>query len=288
MRFRFHGRTAHAAAMPHMGRSALDGVELMNVGVNYLREHVVDNVRIHYVITNGGEVPNIVPDKAEVYYYVRAHLPHQVEEVANRVRKIAQGAAMMTETEVEELFESGSTCVLNNHVLADLQHEVMQSLGGIEFTDAEIAYAAEINANNPPGNSQMIAHYMGLPLSKANQPLIGDVFLSVDEGDVFPASTDVGDMSWQVPLSMLNTACWPTNVAGHSWGVVASGVMGIGHQGMMYAAKVMAGAAIKLFEEPERLTAVCAEFDAATQATKYICPLPEGHQPPQNKHPYRD
>lgn len=288
MRFRFHGRTAHAAAMPYMGRSALDAVELMNVGVNYLREHVVDNVRIHYVITNGGEAPNIVPDKAEVYYYVRAYLPHQVDEVANRVRKIAQGAAMMTETMVEEHFEAGSTCVLNNHALADLQYEVMQALGPINFTTEEQAYAAEINANNPPGNSQMMARYMGLSPSQASQALIGDVFPSVDEGMILPASSDVGDMSWLVPLSVLNTACWPMNVAAHSWGVVATGVMGIGHKGMMYAAKVMAGAAIKLFEEPKRLTAVRAEFAATTTATQYVCPIPDDHQPPYNKHPYRN
>ena len=288
MRFRFHGRTAHAAAAPHMGRSALDAVELMNVGVNYLREHVVDNVRIHYVTTNGGTVPNIVPDFAEVYYYVRAHLPHQVQEVAERVRKVAQGAAMMTETTVEELFESGSTCVLNNHVLADVQTAVMEQLGGIDFSDEEMAYAAEINANNAPGNSGMIASYMGLPPEVASQPLIGDVFASPDEGRIFPASTDVGDMSWKVPLSMLNTTCWPTNAAAHSWGVVASGVTGIGYKGMMYAAKVMALSAIALFEQPEKLRAARAEFEAATAATQYLSPMPEDKLPPQFDNPYRD
>ena len=287
MKFQFHGRTAHAAAMPHMGRSALDAVELMNVGVNYLREHVLDNVRIHYVTTNGGMVPNIVPDFAEVYYVVRAHLPHQVIEVADRVRRVAQGAAMMTDTTVEEVFESGTTCVLNNHVLADLQTEVMEQLGGIEFSAEEQAYAAEINANNPPGNAQMIAAYMGLSPAQATQPLIGDVFPSADEGRVFPASTDVGDMSWKVPLSMLNTTCWPTNAAAHSWGVVASGIMGIGHKGMMYAAKVMALSAIELFENPNKLQAARAEFEKATTETKYISPIPDDKMPMQFDNPLR-
>ncbi|MGB0384939.1 MAG: amidohydrolase [Ardenticatenaceae bacterium] len=287
MRFRFYGRTAHAAAMPHMGRSALDAVELMNIGSNYLREHVLDNVRIHYVITNGGTVPNIVPDKAEVYYYVRAHLPEQVKEVADRVRKIAQGAAMMTETRVEEAFESGSTCVLNNHTLADLQHEAMQAIGPIEFTPSEQAYAAEINGNNPPGNSMMITKYMGLSPDQLNNALIGDVFASPDNGRIFPASTDVGDLSWKTPVSMLNTACWPLEAAAHSWGVVASGGMSIGHQGMMYAAKVMAHAALELYSNPDKLQAVRTEFEAATAATPYICPLPDDKLPPQKKNPYR-
>jgi aminobenzoyl-glutamate utilization protein B len=286
-RFRFHGRSAHAAAMPHMGRSALDAVELMNVGVNYLREHVRDKVRIHYVITDGGKVPNVVPDKAEVYYVVRSHLPPEVEEVANRVRKIALGAAMMTETEMEEILVGGTTCVLNNHTLADLQHKVMQAIGPMDFTAEEEAYAAEINSNNPPGNSMMIMNYMGLAPHQLNKPLIGDVFPCVDEGRIFPASTDVGDLSWKAPVSMLNTACWPVNAAAHSWGVVASGGMSIGHKGMMYAAKVMAQAALELYTNPAKLQAVRAEFEAATAATAYISPIPDDKLPPQNKHPYR-
>jgi len=287
MRFRFYGHAAHAAAMPHMGRSALDAVELMNIGANYLREHVLDHVRIHYVITNGGVMPNIVPDKAEVYYYVRAHLPHQVKEVADRIRKIAQGAAMMTETRVEEHFESGSTCVLNNHGLADLQYESMYEIGPIEFTADEQAYAAEINNNNPPGNSHQVGQYMGLSAHQLNRPLIGDVFASPDAGRIFSISTDVGDLSWKTPVSMLYTACWPLNAAAHSWGVVASGGMSIGHKGMMYAAKVMAHSAIELYANPERLQAVREEFEAATSATSYICPIPSDKKPPQKKHPYR-
>ncbi len=288
MRFRFYGRSAHAAMMPHMGRSALDAVELMNVGVNFMREHTPDNTRIHYVITNGGLAPNIVPQEAEVHYAVRAHLPHEVDELANRVRKIAAGAAMMTETEMEEIFESGTACVLNNHTLADLQHEVMQAIGPIEFTDEEMAFAAEINANNAPGNAEAMAKRMGLKGEAAKRPLIGDIFHDLDKGRVMMASTDVGDMSWKVPLSMFGTTCWPLNAPGHSWGIVASGVMGIGHKGMMYAAKVMSQAAISLFEQPEKLAEVRAEFERETAATDYVCPIPDDKMPPKLKHPYRD
>ena len=117
--------------------------------------------------------------------------------------------------------------------------------------------------------------------------LIGDVFPSVDEGQVFPASSDVGDLSWRVPLSMLNTACWPLNVPAHSWGVVASGGMSIGHKGMMYAAKVMAQSAIELFSDPDRLQQVRDEFEEAVSRTAYVCPIPDDKEPPYLKHPYR-
>ncbi len=287
MRFRFYGRTAHAALMPHMGRSALDAVELMNVGINFMREHVMDHVRIHYIITNGGLASNIVPNQAEVFYTVRAHLPEEVEEVANRVRKVAQGAAIMTETEVEEIFEGGSACMLNNHTLADLQHEVMQALGPIQFTEEEQAYAAKINANNPPGNSTVIAHHLDLTPEQQQQPLVGDIFHNIDIGRIFKASTDVGDLSWRVPVSMLATTCWPLNAPAHSWGIVASGGTSIGHKGMLYAAKVMAEAARQLYANPDKLQAVRQEFVRETAATPYVCPIPNTKQPPYNKHPYR-
>ena len=136
--FRFRGKSAHAAADPYSGRSALDALELMNIGVNYLREHVTDDVRLHYIILSGGLAPNVVPDYAESYYYVRAYDPENLEDVSQRVIRIAKGAAMMTDTEVEVVYKSGSTRVLSNDMLADLQYEVMCELGGIEFTDERI------------------------------------------------------------------------------------------------------------------------------------------------------
>ncbi|MEM9775886.1 MAG: amidohydrolase, partial [Chloroflexota bacterium] len=261
-RFRFHGRTAHAGAAPHLGRSALDAVELMNVGVNYLREHVKDNVRLHYQITHGGGAPNVVPDFAEVFYYIRAHMPEEVRDVAQRVIKVAKGAAMMTETEAEIVFDSASTCVLSNHALSDLQHEIMQRLGPIEFTPQEMAYAAEINAQNPPGVREYLKEEAGLTDEEAEMPLLGQVREANDADDVMTGSTDVGDVSWITPISMLITTCWPTNVAAHTWGVVATGKTSIGHKGMMYAAQVMAGAAIELFKDPNRLKQVRDEFEA--------------------------
>ena len=162
--FRFHGRTAHAGGAPHEGRSALDAVELMNVGANYLREHVTDKVRIHYVITDGGTLPNVVPDTAEVWYFVRALERAEIEEVSERVRNCARGAALMTDTTVEMRVRGACSRLLNNAYLADLQYEAMQLVGPIEFTAEEKAYAAQVNAAFPARNAdEMFAGWQAPP-----------------------------------------------------------------------------------------------------------------------------
>jgi aminobenzoyl-glutamate utilization protein B len=287
-RFRFHGVPAHAAASPHMGRSALDAVELMNVGVNFLREHVSEKVRLHYVITEGGDRPNIVPATAETWHFVRAPNPQELEEVAKRVQKIAQGAAMMTETTLEETFVGANISVLNNHYLADLQFEAMKAVGPIEFTAQEKAYAQQINAAYPEGAAQYIAAMMGLPREAVKEPLLAGNFPAMDEGKVQPGSTDVGALSWCTPLSMLSTACWPTGAAAHSWGVVATGAHSIGHKGMMHAAKIMAVAAIDLYGEPEHLSQARAEFEQATGGKPFKSMRPGGVKPPQFENPFRE
>ncbi|MCA9986760.1 MAG: amidohydrolase [Anaerolineales bacterium] len=285
--YRFHGRTAHAAFDPHSGRSALDAVELMNIGVNYLREHVTTDVRLHYIISHGGRAANVVPDFAESRYYIRAHQPDTLVDVTNRVNKIAQGAAMMTETELEIVFVSGTASLLSNETLADVQYEAMQQLGPIQFTEAEMAYAAEINAKFPESNTQFLINHMGMDPETARQPLIGGIFPSLDKGAVFPASSDVGDLSRLTPLSMLNTATWATRAAAHSWGAVATGCTTIGHKGMMYAAKVMALGAAELVLAPAKLAAARAEFDAQIAQTPYVCGTPDDVYPPSYEHPLR-
>jgi aminobenzoyl-glutamate utilization protein B len=287
VRFQFHGRTAHAGVSPHMGRSALDAVELMNVGVNYLREHVPTGVRLHYITTHGGQAPNIVPDFAEVYYYIRAHLPAEVADVTERVKRVAQGAAMMTETKMEMIYDSGTTCLLNNHILSDLQYEVMETLGPIEYTADELAYATEINKNMPQGNREYVQKMLNLTDEQVSKPLIGDYKAADDEHVVLTGSTDVGDVSWVSPLSMLRTTCWPVNAPGHSWGVVATGSMSIGHKGMMYAAKVMAVSALELYTNPAKLKAVREEFEARIARTSYVNPLPDDCVAPYHPHPLR-
>ncbi len=285
--FRFHGKTAHAAADPHVGRSALDALELMNIGVNYLREHVTDDVRLHYAILNGGLAPNVVPDFAESYYYVRANEAQTLDEVCQRVIRIARGAAMMTDTRVEVVYKSGSTRVLSNEVLADLQYEIMRELGGIDFSDAEQAYAAAINQHFGDANVRSLVERYGLGAEAAGQALIGDVLPSRDKGHVSPGSTDMGDMSWYAPCSMLQTATWASRAAAHSWGVVATGRTSIGHKGMMFAAKVMALAAAELVLSPGILADAQAEFRAAIERSPYVCPIPAEVNAPRHEHPLR-
>ncbi|MFQ5422116.1 MAG: hypothetical protein ACE5EY_17345, partial [Anaerolineae bacterium] len=205
-----------------------------------LREHVKDNVRLHYQITHGGGAPNVVPDFAEVFYYIRTYMSEEVEDVTERVIKVAKGAAMMTETEMEMIYDSGTTCVLSNHILSDLQYAVMQKLGPIEFTAEEMAYAAKINNQNPPGMRSYLQNRIKLTDEEVAQPLLGQVH-----------------------------------------------TVGIGHKVMMYAAQVMAGAAVDLFKDPARLQAVRDEFEAHIVRRPYKSPLPDDCRPPHNSHPLR-
>jgi aminobenzoyl-glutamate utilization protein B len=292
--FRFHGRTAHAGGSPHKGRSALDAVELMNIGVNYMREHVTEKVRMHYVITNGGDLPNVVPAEAEVWYFLRAPERGELDEIAERVRKIAQGAALMTETTVEEIFNGACSIVLNNHYLADLQYQAMESVGPIQFTEEERVYAQTINDAYPPENAQDPFKHLQVPQEwearvepLKGQPLLADNFPAWNQDHIGTGSTDVGDVSWVTPISMLSTACFATGAAGHSWGIVATSGMSIGHKGMMHAAKIMAVAAMDLYAAPEHLQRARQEFEAATRDHPYQTPLPDNVKPPQYPNPAR-
>jgi aminobenzoyl-glutamate utilization protein B len=297
IKFRFHGRTAHAGGEPHLGRSALDAVELMNVGVNYLREHVTSNVRIHYAITHGGDLPNVVPAEAEVWYYIRAHLPEELEDVTQRVRKIAEGAAMMTGTSMEEDFQSALSSVLSNHYLADLQYQAMQFIGPTPFTPEDLDLARQINDSYPPENvadfrERLAAFKLPDDIRKQvneqiDLPLLGINLPSFDEDEVRTGSTDVGDMSWNVPLSMLRTTCFPTAVAGHDWGTVASSGSSIGHKGMMHAAGIMALAAMDCFSDHRHIESAHEEFTAAVKAHPYHCPMPSDAHPPYVENPER-
>ena len=266
----------------------------MNVGANYLREHVTDKVRIHYVITDGGRLPNVVPDTAEVWYFVRALERAEIEEVSERVRNCARGAALMTDTTVEMRVRGACSRLLNNAYLADLQYEAMQLVGPIEFTAEEKAYAAQVNAAFPARNAdEMFAGWQAPPAEQSrlerltHEPLIGDNFPAWDAGWVGTGSTDVGDVSWITPLSMLRTACWATRAPGHSWGIVATGATSIGHKGMMHSAKVMAVAALDLYVDPGHLRTSRAELAAASNGTPYVCPIPADVDPPTRPHPLR-
>jgi len=289
--FRFFGRSAHAGGAPHKGRSALDAVELMNVGVNYLREHVKDDVRIHYIITDGGKAPNIVPEEAEVFYFVRAAKPDYLAEIVNRVQKVAEGAALMTETTFKTRFSDGYAPLLSNHYLADLQFQAMQLIGPIEYTKEEIDFAQAINDAFPGTNSDYIddrIEYYKLSQDNVDaleayrdQPLIGRNFPALDEYIVATGSTDVGDLSQIVPVSVLSTVCFPTGCPGHSWANVASAGMSIGHKGMLHAAKIMALTAVELCSDPNHLVNIREEFNRKTKGKPYVRPISADIKPPR-------
>ena len=279
IKFRFHGRTAHAAAQPETGRSSLDAVELMNVGVNYLREHVIDAARIHYVITHGGGAPNVVPDDAEVWYFTRAPRRDQVEELTERVRKIAAGAAMMTETTLEENFQAGAYNMLSNQVIGDRMQEILEEMGPIPFEEEEMAFGKMIADAFPERLRAGLLAAEKLPPELVSQGLCGDVFPIRDRGETMPGSTDVSDVSWITPTAQFTTTCHPVGVPGHSWGITATGAMSIGHKGMVHAAKGMAMTAVDLYENPKLLKAAQDEFKASTAGQPYKSPLPEGTKP---------
>lgn len=290
-RFRFKGIAAHAGGTPHLGRSALDAVELMNVGANYLREHVLDGTRIQYIITNGGQAANIVPDTAEVEYWLRAEKTDYLHEVAERLRKIAQGAALMTETTFEESVISACSGLYPNHYLADLLYEALQVIGSIAFTDNEVAFAQQVNesfgSSNEDYAQRMIdyfkpsADWAVLLLAHKDQPMLGANFPAPDAHMVHKGATDVGDLSQITPTAALFTSCFPTGSPGHSWSNVACGGISIGHKGMMHAAKAMAICTVDLFTNPDHLQRAKQEFEQRMGSRRYECPFGDEIKPPR-------
>ena len=264
-KFRFRGYSAHAAGAPERGRSALDGVEAMNHMVNLMREHVPQETRIHYVITGGGFAPNVVPDFAEVYYYVRHPNAPTVLELFERVVKAAEGAALGTGTEVEYEVIHGLYDLVPNVALGRVMDANLRRVGGVEYTEAERAFARRIQESFEGGPAR--------PLGSETE---------IEEFRVEPAgggSTDVGDVSWVVPTAGLSTATWVPGTSAHSWQAVAAGGTGIGHKGMMVAAKTLALTAIDLFQSPDVIAAAWEELRERRGADfEYVALL--GDRPP--------
>lgn len=238
--FKFYGVASHAAGSPERGRSALDGVEALNYMVNMMREHVPQETRLHYVITKGGQAPNVVPAYAEVYYYVRHPQMQEVKAIFERMVQAAKGAAMGTETRVEYEIDGGSYNLLPNEALARVMHKNLEHVGGVVYNEAEKKFAEELmpTLNKP-----------GLKVEDASKVM---PFIVTEEAG--PYSTDVGDVSWMVPTTGLSTATWVPGTSAHSWQAVAAGGMSIGYKGMHNAAKIMALTTIDLFKNPTVLT----------------------------------
>jgi len=283
--FKFHGRTAHAAGDPQNGRSALDAVELMNVGANFMREHMISDARLHYVITHGGDVPNVVPAEAEVHYFVRAPERHQVEDLYARLVNIAKGATLMTETTMEIDFLSGMYNTMYTKVVDDVISNSMKKVGAPRFNKDDIAFANELNKSIPTNSLE--GYYRLIPpdmmeFAKAilSQPLNKIIIPPMGKDKVMPGSTDVADVSWKVPLGEFGTACEITGSPGHSWQNVATSGMSIGHKGMLTAAKILAVSALEFMQNPNLVENALKEHNIAHKDKPYKSPLPEGLKPP--------
>ena len=285
VKFTFHGRTAHAAGDPHNGRSALDGVELMNVAANYLREHVIEKARIHYVITDGGGEPNVVPAHAQVWYYVRAPERKQVEEIYAWLLEIAQGAAMMTRTTFDVRFLAGCYNVLPNTVINKTLHESMVEIGPNTWTPQEIEFGRKMAESFAPGQKEATLKSMKAPKEILDQILHESVMPWTDEESGGAGSTDVADISWVVPTGRISVATGVLGQPGHSWQIAACAGMSIGHKGMLMAGKVLATGGLKLFEDAELRAAAHAEFVERTKDNPYQTPIPEGVEPPLDQLP---
>lgn len=243
-KFRFAGRSAHAAAAPERGRSALDGVEAMNDMVNMLREHTTEPTRIHYVITDGGNAPNIVPKSAEVYYVVRHDDVNEVRSVWDRIVKVAEGAALGTETEMSYEVIGGTYPRLPNETLAAALHANLTLVGGVEYSDEDRDFARKIQAT-------LGKQLPDIASASEVQPMI------FTEGK---ASADTGDVSWTVPMAAMRAATWVPGTPAHSWQAVAAGGTEIGYKGMMVAAKTLALSVIDLMLQPDVIDAARLEF----------------------------
>jgi aminobenzoyl-glutamate utilization protein B len=260
----FEGRTAHAAYDPWNGRSAADGVEVFTFALNLMREHMRPTARMHYVVTDGGDVPNVVPAHAQVWCWLRDASHTGVDRMLARARKIAEGAALATGTTARLTVQAGDWEMLPMMAGAKLIHANMMWLGPIEFTEEEHEFAREI---------QRATEVEPIGLNGEPEPL------DLDPREIDGGSTDVGDVSWIVPTLHLSVTTAAAGAPWHAWPVVATGGMSIGHKGMVYAAKTLAATMVDLYADPAALAAVRSEFEEKTRGVEYVSYLPEGPPP---------
>jgi aminobenzoyl-glutamate utilization protein B len=282
VKFHFTGKTSHAAGSPEHGRSALDAVELMNVGVNFLREHVVQEARIHYVIEDGGGQPNVVPGYARSWYLVRAPERDMVDHIYERILKIAEGATLMTDTELKIEFIKGIYNKIPSKVLSEVVTGNMKEIKPPTHTDEEIEWArslvktvsreariGSIKKTKRPDWSKLVDVVMDTSVPDA-----------WNDGIVSPGSTDVSDVSWMAPTMEFSTATWPLGTPGHSWMNVAASAHSIGHKSLIFAAKVIATSGLDLMTDPELRKKAWDEHKERIQGKTYKTPIPEGMKPP--------
>jgi aminobenzoyl-glutamate utilization protein B len=269
-KFTFSGVTAHASGNPEKGRSALDGVELMNVGANYMREHLKEDARVHYVITNGGGAPNVVPAKATVWYYVRANNHVDVERNFAWLKDIAEGAAKMSRTTVSVQIDTDCHEIIPNDPLAELLLRNLDRVGAPKFTPEEQTFARRLQ--EPVTREFGTVFELAIDEEIHRKPKVGGG----------SGSTDVGDISWHIPTGGLRTACFAADAPGHSWQNVAAIGSTIGEKGIAYAAKVLACTALDLLENPQALAAAKEDFARRMEKRKYVTLIPPGQKAPKS------
>lgn len=287
--YKFYGKSSHAAISPHLGRSALDAVELMNVGVNYLREHIIPEARIHYAVTNtGGISPNVVQSEAEVLYLMRAPKTSQVQEIYERVCDIAKGAALMTQTRCEVVFDKACSNLIPNNTIEKLLYENFEEVGAPPFDEADKEYARKMVAtlsdsdiNNEIKMIKMFTGGQGEEIIKdIKEKELSDTILPfVHYAGILSGSTDVGDVSWVVPTGQVITACCALGTPAHSWQMVAQGKASSAHKGMLVAGKVLAMTALDVLMNPEIAERAKKELMEKLDGETYVCPIPSDVMP---------
>ncbi len=281
--FSFVGRASHAAASPHLGRSALDAVELMNVGVNYMREHMPSDARIHYAILDtGGVAPNVVQATAKVRYAIRARDLTELWPLIERVKKVAEGAALMTETTVTHKVISAVSNLLGNTPLEKAMYGALTRLGPPPFDDEDRELAAKFQATLSEEDIRSSYRRVGMKVKK-NTPLCDEVVPLDAKGAPMMGSTDVGDVSWVVPTVQARGATYAIGTPGHSWQLTAQSKSSIGHKGMIHVAKVMAATATEALKNPAIIAEAKADYQERTETNPYVCPLPTDVMPPIRK-----
>jgi aminobenzoyl-glutamate utilization protein B len=267
-RFLFHGTAAHAAVAPDRGRSALDAVMLMGSGIEFLREHIPSNSRIHYIITNGGAAPNVVPDTAELYLYARNPSSAVLGGVWDRILKIGQGAALMTETTLDVKEVGGDANVVGNDALAKVAQRNLEEVGGFGYTPEEKRFAEELQKSLPEGAARELDSMASVRPLRRPDP------------NAAAASTDVGDVSWNVPTIGFSAATFVPGVVAHTWQAAACAGMSIGQKGMTVAAKALAATGADLFSDRQLVSDAKADFRRQMEGRTYQSVIPAGQKPP--------
>ena len=283
--FTFHGTAAHAASAPHLGRSALDAVELMNVGVNYMREHMIDEARVHYAVTDtGGNAPNVVQRQAQVLYAIRAPELGQVRHLYDRIVKIAQGAALMTETAVEVKQVASYANMISNTVICRQMEKYFAQLPPVQYTQEELDFARQFKETlleeDREGLESGAAAFFGRKL--AREQLAQPIYTAMAENNKHVAmkgSADLGDVSWKVPAAYFYGTTWAAGTPPHSWQAAAQGKSSIAHKGMLHAAKVLSCVGYDFLTDSGLVRRAKAELLETLDGREYVCPLPPECKP---------